>query len=749
MVRVQEQEQGREKRQRVAEVIGARIEPITRFKGTELKELSPDQASSAELVVTTRQRVELDLETATQPGRLPEGVVARPDLATAEAAWQQRLATAESDTATRIQQWAGEEPGRYRRLLPRSAGLGGQHGDAIGTEWPCPACGQRGHRPCNGCVGSGQQPCPDCEGRGRQTCRQCRGLGRRACGACDGRGLVRAPPPAAPETRVACAACSQGWLHCNTCDGLGEQSCTRCTATGGIVCPDCEGRKTLDCLDCRTTGWQHRLGWVRERIDTEDRLEVHHPDPVVAEAVAARFQDVTTLGTCCTIEQVRYTTAPLAVQAVQRLRLPVYQARLQVAGHAMAFTALGPALDILDHQHVAAVLLAHDLTTLEKNAAGTGRHLVDALQRFLQSPLNREIAARMPPAEIARQYPGMVDEAYVGRAVQATQQAVERLWLQHVRQPRLLCLVGVGLVAALSVALGSPRLGLWSGAALGLGAGLAGWIAADWQTRRRLAQTLQIPHGDRLLRPLRRSGTVRRWQTVSLAAAALVALAGAGAATRLPHVRQHTQQTRATAALAQQLQTWLVNDGKDYRLRRYPAADALVQAVGQTEADPRARVVRAWQLLTGADGIATDAHTAERLLDGLERRTGDPPVGSAAVIGQARATLALRPRSLTALQNAAAALDALPAPPPPEALYTLALLQLAPTYATPLGGPQTGLATLQQAADLGHASACFALGRRLASGNGLRRDPVAARRYLHYAEAKGVPGAAQALGALR
>jgi TPR repeat protein len=56
--------------------------------------------------------------------------------------------------------------------------------------------------------------------------------------------------------------------------------------------------------------------------------------------------------------------------------------------------------------------------------------------------------------------------------------------------------------------------------------------------------------------------------------------------------------------------------------------------------------------------------------------------------------------------------------------------------------------TLQQAADLGHASACFELGRRLASGTGLRRDLVGARRYLGYAEAKGVPGAAQAAAAI-
>jgi TPR repeat protein len=65
------------------------------------------------------------------------------------------------------------------------------------------------------------------------------------------------------------------------------------------------------------------------------------------------------------------------------------------------------------------------------------------------------------------------------------------------------------------------------------------------------------------------------------------------------------------------------------------------------------------------------------------------------------------------------------------------------------GGLSTGIATLQQAADTGHASACFELGRRIGTGAGLRRDLVAARRYLGYAESKGVPGAAKELAALR
>lgn len=734
MASVREQEAGR--RRRVVEVIGAHIESMTRFSTADLKEQAPDQRSDAEVVVTTRQRVELELDTTDSTGRLPAETAPLPDLQALDTACQQRLASAETATSTAIQQWASEAPGHYRRLLPAGGRFPTALQTPIGTEWPCPACAQRGHLPCNGCHGTGQRECPDCQGRRRAACLDCRGLGRRVCSVCAGRD---------PGT---CAACSQGWLPCTACAGQGERDCPGCAATGQRVCSTCHGQPLLACGDCATTGWQHRQCRLQERIEIEDRLEVQHPDAAIANVVAQRVGDITTLDALCTLDQVRYTTAPLAVQAVQRLRMPVRQARLLVAGQSITFTAIGPDLEVTDHQHVAAVLLAHDLATLEKNASGSGRHLGDALQRFLQSPLNHAIAVRTPMAEITRQHPGLVDEDYLRRAQDATQRAIERLWLQHARRPRLLGLVAAGLVAALAVAVGSPVLGLWSGAAIGLGTGLVGWVAADWHTRRTLAHQLHTARGeaDRLLRPLRQAETVRRSRVVSLAAVAVVALSCAAAMTRLPHVRQHTQQAQADTLLTQELDAWPTREGNDYRLRHYPSAAALTLALERTPHDPRLRLVRAWQLLLGTDGTPPDARAAERLLANLDH---DPQWGTAAVVAQARTTLALRGRSASTLQTAVARLDQLPEPQPAEAHYTRALLHLAPALANRAGGQQSGLDALQHAADLGHASACFELGRRLASGHGLRRDPVAARRYLGYADTKGVPGAAQALAALR
>jgi hypothetical protein len=752
MSSVRGQEAGR--RKRIADVIGAQIEPITRFRSADLKELSPDLESGAELVVTTRQRVDLDIETGAHTGRLPEAVSPRQDIAAIEAELQQRLATAETAATARIQQWATEDPGHYRRLLPGGTFLGDQPNETIGAEWACARCGQRGRIACTGCAGCGAQTCPDCQGRRHGACRQCRGLGRLACAVCDGRGLVAAKPapgmapesPDATETLVPCAACSQGWLGCASCEGRGEQACARCAASGRIVCPDCQGEQELDCTDCAATGWHHQWGRLRERLEVEDLLEVHHPDPAVTAAITSRHTDIACLDEVCTLEQVRYTTAPLAVQAVQRLRLQVRQAHLQVAGQAMQFTALGTALEVVDYQQIASVLLAHDLGTLEKNVAGSGRLLGEALQRFLQSPLNLEIAARMSTAELDHQFPGMVDAAYQSRGLQAAQRAIERLWLQRVRQPRLYCLAGIGVVSALLLALGSPHLGVVSASVLAAGLGIAAWVVADWQVRRALALSLQVARSDRLLRPLRQSAAVHRWQLTSLAAAAVVALTAAAAMTRLPHVQQQVAQSRAAAALQQQVGDWLVSDGKDYRLRAYPDAKALAEAVERSTPDSGVRLVRAWQLLLGTGGATPDPRTAEQLLDGLDT---DPALAPSVVLARARATLWLRSRSISALQAAAAELEQLPQPPSPEALFTLALVQLTPAMAARSGGLSPGIATLQLAADTGHASACFELGRRLGSGAGLRRDLTAARRYLHYAESKGVPGAAKELAALR
>lgn len=742
----------------LADVVAAQVGPLTRWRTADLKPVGAEVDTAVDVTVTTRQRVELDWVVTAHAGHLSADVPSCPDQATLEATLRQRLAEAESTAAQKIQAWAAADDGRYRRLLPAGLFVAGATA-RLGVDAPCARCAGQGRHDCPDCDGRGGHPCTTCHGSGRSPCTACRGMGRVPCARCHGQGQTDdtttelRPDPSTgrivetPVTRrIPCPACDGGWQPCTPCDGRGDVACAVCAARGSVPCATCHGERDIACGDCGATGWRHLIGQVREHVEVEDLVDLQHPDPAVAATAVARFADAAQLGAACTLDAVRYTVAPFAVQALHRLRLPVRQATLQVAGLPLDFTAFGPQRQIFDFRHVASALLLQDLVTLEKNAYGSGRHLRNALERFLASPLNATIAAHGDVDALLQRHPGLLDTDYVDRAMPAVQRAVERLWQQRVGRASVAAVAGGGLVGALAVALGSPRIDLPAGAALGALTALAAWVLTDIGSRRALARSFGQPLGERLLRPLRRTLPYRRTVLAVLLGAFVVGALGAAAAGRLPHVQARRAQQDRLVTLAPQLERWW-RDGKDYRLRDYPATALLQDATNR--GDDRARVMLAWKLLLGVDAPAPDAAQAARLLDTLPAAAGDERLAIAATIGRARAVLAGAGRAPAALQGAIAALQALPEPPPAEALYTLALLQLASSPGTRSAGAEA-LATLQQAADAGHPSACLDLGRRLATGApGLRRDLPAARRYLHFAAEKQVPGAAAALASLR
>lgn len=745
------QEIGR--RRRVVDVVGEHVEPITRFKAADLRELGAETESAAELTVTTRQRLELDWIVTAHPGRLPEGIPALPDQTALETELQNRLMQAEQASAHKIQQWSTEEPGAYRRLLPGNL-LGDALSETLGVDQGCPRCQQHGRMACAPCAGSGHLTCPQCSGQRHCRCDSCRGMGRVPCHTCTGRGQVEESFEEARvdahgqtvlehKTRlVPCAACSGGWLACQACASQGELDCTRCGATGHIVCGTCEGRREVDCPDCATTGHRHLLGQVRQQVEIEDLLEPAHADPEVMATVAAHWRDVATLLDDCRLEQVRYTTAPFAVQAQHRLRLPVRQVTLQVAAQQLTFTAYGPSLRIFDYRQAAAALLAQDLVTLERNAQGSGVHLLEAVQRFVESEVNVVIAEHTTSAEVDRRFPGLLSGDYMDRAVRAIDRAVSRLWVQRMWKPTLLCLASIAVLAGILVALSLPHLGLLASAAAALVVGVLAWLAADLVTRQRLRQVFGLPLGERLLRPLKTSASRRRAQRFAVIAGAIVALVAASGTAQLPPVKERSRHASDVAHFDTIVNDWYSRSDRDFALRAYPPTDLLRSAVEQ--GDLRARVIYAWKLLLGVDNTLVDTRDADRL---LHRSFTDSQVAAAARIGQARAALALGNRS--SLQSSILGLEALHDPAlQPEVNYTLGLIRLTPAMAGVPGSAAQGLASLQQAADAGHASACLELGRRLAAGNGINRDVAAARRYLDKAAGQGLPGARQALADL-
>ena len=81
----------------------------------------------------------------------------------------------------------------------------------------------------------------------------------------------------------------------------------------------------------------------------------------MAALCARHLTDPAALGPLATLEAVRWTTAPFAVQATHRLRLPVRQVTLQIGAQPQTFTALGPELLVPELHHAASRLLAHNL----------------------------------------------------------------------------------------------------------------------------------------------------------------------------------------------------------------------------------------------------------------------------------------------------------------------------------------------------------------------------------------------------
>lgn len=724
------------RRQRVADVVAAQIEPLTRFRAQDLRELGPEQESWADLTVTTRQRVELDWIVTAHPGALPEGIAACADAQALETELQARLAEAERTAPALIQHWAHEDSGRYRRLLPGglfSAGLEAP----LGLDETCPACEGRARLDCPDCSG-GQQPCAGCHGSGRIGCADCRGLGRIACGACHGSGRTASAPAGGTSDCQACSA--SGWIDCRTCQRQGELPCPDCGGRGRRDCARCQARGEIDCTDCQASGRRHRIGRLREQILVEDQIDIHHPDATVAALCARHLTDPAALGPLATLEAVRWTTAPFAVQATHRLRLPVRQVTLQIGAQPQTFTALGPELRVPELHHAASRLLALDLQTLERNALGSGRHVSEALQRFLASPLNARIAVIGPAAATGDD---RVAPDYPAQARERMQQAVERLWQQRLWRPGVALLAGAALLSGGFALLTAPRPD-WMLSALGGGVAAAtGALALDWRLRRQLAAEFGGEAGAALVRLLRRAPVWRRGMGLGIGMTLLACALLAWSATRLPPASTRIAAQQAEQQAQAQLAHW-AQTGRDYRLRTYPPADWLRTRV--EAGDRQAQQVLAWALLLGVADRPVDAAAARRLLKPLA--TEVPTVDPTVRIGLARATLLLEPRSAAALQAAADDLASIQESQVPEATYTIALLRLAPALVA-RHGTAAGLEALQHAADMGHPSACLDLGRRLATGHGLRRDPVAARRYLGFAAERGLPGAQQALTTLK
>lgn len=743
---------------RVCAQVGAHLEPVTRFGTADLIEVEPEQLLAVPLTLTADQHVSFAIDLRHGPGALPAGTQKLAGEAAVDQTLQAWLATARQQAPQALQRWAEADTGSYRRLLPGAAGFLTRPG-AVGHEHRCTTCGGSCQVTCGSCHGQGQLRCHTCSGDGRVNCSYCHGRKRQNCINCGGRGqwneyqtrqvwdASRNSWESVTDTlHRSCLTCSaSGTTTCHHCEYDGKVSCSGCFGRGQNPCSTCRATGRVDCDACRASGIQHRSGTLVARAEREESLAVDTADAALRELVLQRvpLADLPALGA---LLRVRHQVTGAGVRSTHELRLDVRRGTLRAGQEAFVIHGFGPQTRIFSFENIASRLLADDLAALEQAVAAAsgwrrqrGNGLLGHLGDFLRSELNLLLGERMGDAgstpeqaaqAVERQFAGMVDADYVTRATQALRQAVAKVYASELMEPAAYLLGLVALAAVATCALGWPLASPWAAAGTALGGGVLAWFGLEWLTQRRIRRPFEGDYGRRLVAQLRANGSVRRWRVGMVTAGAAAALGAAHVVPWLPYVGDHQRQQRDVAAVQAQLAQWGRQATPDFRLRPYPPQPALL---ARAEAgDTRAQLVLAWRLLLGAGGVGKDVAAAG---DWLERAR--PAASGDNLWRAAHAVQVLNQDALPdAIRAAAADLGRAADAGLVEARYWEARIYLMP--GSPLHDPRRAQQALTQAAQLGHANAALLLGQRLASGDGLRRDPAAARRWLQQAGAAGL-----------
>ncbi len=740
----------------VAGIVGAHLEPVTRFDGRDLTALEPERAFDIALDQLLSQEVALGIERHEGPGRLGASVQA----ASGEDAMQQALgnllARAHAGAHDALQAWVDADPGAYRRLLPGHVCLPSGN-RPFGYEQRCGGCAGHGQVTCLSCNGRGRNDCTACGARGRRACWNCHGSHQVSCSSCGGGGRVsrtvwsshwdeatRSTVNRSHIEHHSCGGCGgSGHLTCTHCDYAGEILCTACIGQGHLRCTPCAATGLIDCSQCLATGIRHVFGLVAAHVTVTESSRVHSED---GELVQLARQHLTPAATprYAALANVTHAVSRTGILTVQEFALPVAVAVLQAGAARFRLHAFGPKHEIFDFRNIAGHLLGADLQVFEARVAATrwwrlrsGASLLGGTACFVESELNLLIAEQVSAggggaaihAAVEGQFKGLVNQAYVQRASGALQRALSRIFVAELVESGAYA-VALAALAACAMFLASwPWPGPWPAGACALAGFGLGFMVLEWVTRRRIRARFEAEIAARIVNQISASGAARKVRGVALAIATGVVAASLAATQQLPWVRaaqlQRTQAQQARQALSQ----WF-SQSPDLRLRRYP--DAAFLRAESDGGDPQAQLVYAWALLLGTPAIPKDVPAATELLEKAALRRADDPL-----LRTARDVAVLNSDALpAALRTTTADLQAQANAGFVEARYWLARVQVAPN--SPTFNLQAGLRALTQAADAGHASAALALGTRYANGDGVRRDPVRARHYLDEAARSGL-----------
>jgi hypothetical protein len=758
---------------RVAAVVAAHIEPVTRFDASHLAAAGPEEALQAPMTLRLEQRAAFGSKVQAGAARLPAHVEKVPGRAALDAELARELREARADADAAIGAWVQAEPGAYRRLLPAAACFG-RAPCAYGYEESCGTCRGCGKVTCSTCHGKGNTECSHCQATGRVRCTGCGGSRSRTCSSCHGRGrwtetayegrwdsTRNENAQVQVQVNRSCSACGgDGKTACGSCDWSGKVQCHWCSGQGHERCNPCGATGHVACKPCAASGILHTWGVVEAEVERSETLDVRSTDAVLVAQARDRLDRATlpSLGALTGLDNV---VSSATLRSRYELRLDARRAVLAAAGRSFVFYGYGPQTVIVDFAHVAAHLLAADLQALEQAVAAGGRFavgggLLEATQRFVESELNLAIAEQVSKAKpaaaaerVERSFKGLVDADYVARSVVALRQAFQRLYGATLLKP-LLYLCGAGaVVSGAAFAAAGPVSEAWQIPVTFAVAALLFWFVPEWLARRKLKKSFPAEVSKRVLAQLSATRSPWLWRGGALVVLTLACFGGYLVADRVPWVRHLHAERMAERMLDRDLAAWARLRVPDLKLRPYPDEARLRRAVER--GDRRAMPVLAWKLLLGAGGSKVDPEGAARVLQTAGSGVGTANVAGDVLLQAAHAALAAqRPDSAPdELRQAATALARIGpmSETMPEARYWEARIYLdAPA---PVANKALGMRKLAEAADRGHARAAFALAESYARGIDVARDPARARRYYTQALQFGMPEAAAALRTLR
>lgn len=754
---------------KVHAVVLAHVEPVTRFTAADLRELEPEQAFGVALDLMLEQRVDFSITFSEGAARLQTGTDKVGDKSAMQAELQKRLSRALREAPEALGRWAAQEPGSYRRLMPSTAGFLRSPG-CVGYERICGNCAGARKITCEGCSGAGDLQCHSCNGAGRINCYSCHGSKKLACSSCSGRGRWTEYTNTQvwnPATKSYVNNSRSVFHVCSNCGGGGQRTCHSCEYDGKIRCSGCNGRRRVLCVDCAgsgcvncpaclASGIRHTWGTISPSATHAESLFVSTADEALERLVRARVR-VDALPAHGELLDVLNEVDGTRLCTRHRMRLDVRRACIEAQGREFVIYGLGPEPRVYSFENIAGHLLEADLAALEAKLAASsgwkptgGADLLDATAEFLRSELNLAVAERVTnlkanPQDVAEQverhFHGMVTADYVTRATTALRTALSRLFGAEIARPALQLCAAVAVVAGLMYGFAWPGPGV-TPAVLWSAAGAAGfWVGLEWFTRRRIGARFDREVARRVLAQLRADGGFRRWRIGMAVAVIGTAWLGSTLTQQLPFVRSYHAHKQELARAGFVLAGWNQQPLADFRQRSYPPREWLQERA--EDGDTRAQLVLAWQLLLGASGVPKDVDAARRWIDRAQAGASRDPLWSAAKalyeVNQEVTPDVIR----AAADDLGRAADAGVV----ESRFWQARIYLAensPTY-----NRQRGVQLLQQAADRRHTRAAHQLGELLAKGEGVRRDPAAARRYLTQAAADGLPEAREALAALR